>query len=357
MDFIDELKALSSKISKQRELIETEEATKNAFVMPFIRALGYDVFDPTEVIPDFTTDVGTKKGDKVDYAILKDGKPIILFECEWCGIELDEEHQSQLEHYFNVTEARFAVLTNGIIYRFYADIEEPNKMDSKPFLELNMLELGDSAVEDLKSFSKSFFDLDGNLTAAMEVKYTREIQRLIAAQFANPSEMFVRFFAAQVYSGQLSETVQQQFTDWVKNALQLFLNDDSVAVSENAQADMTVVAAEVVPDNEADLIKADGDSGLVKSDAEMEGLQVIRNILKEIVDPERVVMRETASYCGILFDDNNRKPICRLRFKKKKRLGLFDENKVEEKFLIESVDDISQYADQLIDTVRRYLED
>ncbi|MEN8220666.1 MAG: restriction endonuclease [Pseudomonadota bacterium] len=356
MDLIDELKALSARISKQRELIESEEATKNAFVMPFIRALGYDVFDPTEVIPDFTTDVD---GEKVDYAILKDGKPIILFECEWCGIELGKDHQSQLEHCFNVTDARFAVLTNGVIYRFYADIEEPNKMDSKPFLELNMLDLGDSAVEDLKSFSKSFFDLDENLTAAMEAKYTREIQRVIAAQFANPSEMFVRFFAAQVYSGQLSETVQQQFTDWVKNALQLFLNDDTVAVSENAQADMisSVVAAEVVPDNEADLIEADGDSGLVKTDAEMEGLQVIRDILKEIVEPERVVVRETSSYYGILFDDNNRKPICRLRFSKKKRLGLFNENKVEEKFLIENVDDISQYADQLIDTVRRYLQD
>jgi len=393
MDLIDELKALSSKISKKREDIQTEEATKNAFVMPFIRALGYDVFDPTEVTPELTADVGTKKGEKVDYAILKDGKPIILFECKWCGTDIEKEHKSQLYRYFSVTEARFAVLTNGIIYHFYTDIEEPNKMDSKPFLELNLLDLKESAAEDLKRFSQSFFDLDENLTAATELKYTREIKRLLAAQFAKPSEEFVRFFAAQVYSGRLAPSVKQQFTEFVKKALQQFLNDrinerlkSALAAEEPAlpQSNNTqTMAAEPAPLKEkrkkADRVeepvpaketamaaemtkeekKKDRESRIVTTEAEIEGHNIIRAILKEIIDPERVVMRDTVSYCGILFDDNNRKPICRLHFNssKKKRLGLFDENKVEEKILIDNLDEISQYADKLKETVKRYLQD
>jgi hypothetical protein len=129
MDFIEVLRNISSKIIKQKDLISTEEATKNAFVMPFISALGYDVFDPSEVLPEFTADVGIKKGEKVDYAIKQDGKIILLFECKCCNTALDECHASQLYRYFSVTEARIAVLTDGIIYRFYTDIEEPNKMD------------------------------------------------------------------------------------------------------------------------------------------------------------------------------------------------------------------------------------
>jgi hypothetical protein len=66
MDFIDQIKALSNQISKRSERLETEEATKNAHVMPFIKALGYDIFNPEEVVPEFTCDVGTKKGEKVD---------------------------------------------------------------------------------------------------------------------------------------------------------------------------------------------------------------------------------------------------------------------------------------------------
>jgi len=368
MDLIDELKALSSKISKKRENIQTEEATKNAFVMPFIRALGYDVFDPTEVTPELTADVGTKKGEKVDYAILKDGKPIILFECKWCGTDIEKEHKSQLYRYFSVTSARFAVLTNGINYHFYTDIEEPNKMDSKPFLELNMLDLKESAAEDLKRFSQSSFDLEENLTAATELKYTREIKRILAAQFAKPSEEFVKFFASQVYSGKLVSSVKQQFTELVKKALQQFMSDrinerlkSALAAEEPAQTNntQTAMVAEPTPAKEAAIEKKEGESRIVTTEAEIEGHNIIKALLKENIDPERIVMRDTVNYCGILFDDNNRKPICRLYFNsaKKKRLGLFDENRVEEKILIENLDEISQYAEKLKETVKHYLQD
>jgi predicted type IV restriction endonuclease len=191
MDFIDKIRELSARIPKQLEYIQTEEATKNALVMPFISALGYKVFDPIEVTPELCADVGVKKGEKVDYAILREGEPIILFECKHHAADLGKVHASQLYRYFSVTEARFSVLTNGLAYWFYTDLEAPNKMDEKPFFEFNMLDIKESAVEELKKFSKSVFDLDNILTTASELKYTREITRLLVEQMQEPTEEFV----------------------------------------------------------------------------------------------------------------------------------------------------------------------
>jgi hypothetical protein len=225
MDFIEVLQNISSKIIKQKSLISTEEATKNAFVMPFISALGYDVFDPTEVIPEFTADVGIKKGEKVDYAIKQDGKIIMLFECKCCNVSLDDCHASQLYRYFSVTEARIAALTDGIIYRFYTDIEEPNKMDLKPFMEFNMLDIQESLVAELKRLTKQAFNLEAILTVASELKYTREIRRILNEQLNAPSEEFVKFLAAQVYPGKLTLAVREQFAGITKRAFAQFINE------------------------------------------------------------------------------------------------------------------------------------
>jgi hypothetical protein len=365
MDLIDELNNLSSKVSKQKDMINTEEATKNAFVMPFITALGYNVFDPTEVTPELTADVGTKKSEKVDYAILKDGKPIILFECKWCGLNLDNQHQSQLYRYFSVTEARFGVLTNGIIYRFYTDLEEPNKMDAKSFMEFSLLEVTEAAVEDLKKFSKSFFSLEETLTAATELKYTKAIKNILAAQMTLPSEAFVKFFASQIYTGKLTQTVRQQFGELVKKALHQFVNEKinerlkfALDSSEENEAKKKIETENEENTKEKEEIKADRKSRIVTTDEEIEGHRIVREILTEVVEPERVAMRDTISYCGILFDDNNRKPICRLYFNnpKRKQLALFDPDKNEEKVYINELSDISQYADKLTAIVRYYLQ-
>jgi hypothetical protein len=192
VDFIDHLRVLATRITNTRAVIQTEEATKNAMIMPLIQILGYNVFDPLEVTPELVADVGTKKGEKVDYAILKDGKPIILFECKKAGGDLNINHAGQLFRYFHVTAARFGVLTNGLVYRFFTDLEQPNKMDEKPFFEFNILDFKDRDVEELKKFAKSAFDLETILTTANELKYTRAIQTRLNEWMVSPSEDFVR---------------------------------------------------------------------------------------------------------------------------------------------------------------------
>lgn len=150
MDFIDQLKQFASRVENLKDQIATEEATKTSLILPFFQLLGYDIFDPTEFVPEFTADVGIKKGEKVDYAIFQNGIPIILIEAKWCGENLDK-HSSQLFRYFGTSKAKFGILTNGLIYKFFTDLEEPNKMDEKPFMELNLLDIKESLVPELKN--------------------------------------------------------------------------------------------------------------------------------------------------------------------------------------------------------------
>ena len=355
MDLIDRIKDLASRIPKQIEHIQTEEATKNAFIMPFISALGYDVFNPTEVIPEFTSDIGTKKGEKVDYAIKKDDDIIILIECKWSGADLHQDQASQLYRYFSTTEARFAILTNGITYEFYSDIDEPNKMDSRPFFTFNILGFQDHQINELKKFTKSAFSLDDILTTASTLKYTGAIKKILEEELSNPSEPFVRFFASKIFDGRLTKPVIEQFTRIVKEARKQFINEKINERLESALSANDSPKEEVSPE-EIDESSEDS-NGIITTEEEIESYNIIKAILRETTDVKRVAMRDTKSYCGILLDDNNRKPICRFHFNySQKYLGILSQKK-EERVSIECVDDIFKYAEQIKATVAEYEEE
>lgn len=349
MDLIDKLRETSLRIPTQTGHIQTEEATKNAFVLPFINALGYNIFDPTEVIPEFTADVGIKKGEKVDYAILKDGKPIILLECKWCGTNLDKEHASQLFRYFTTTRVRFCVLTNGIKYKFYSDLDVPNVMDSKPFFEFDMLDIEEPLVMELKKFSKSSFELNSLLTTASELKYMGEIRRILEEQMINPSDDFVKFFASQVYKGKITQQVKELFTRLTKNSYKQFINDKINDRLKSALADEETQPLDRTNQFEGKLESIETqDEGPITTEEEIEGYNLVKSILEGTVDTNRVFIRDTFSYCGVIFDDNNRKPVCRMYFNSpNKMIGLFDTDKTEEKVKIDNIKDINNYSDKL----------
>ncbi len=357
MDLIDRIKDIASRMPKQMEHIQTEEATKNAFIMPFIGSLGYDVFNPLEVIPEFTADIGTKKGEKVDYAIKKDDDIIILIECKWSGADLHKDHASQLYRYFSATEARFAILTNGIDYEFYSDIDEPNKMDSKPFFSFNVLHFESHQLNELKKFTKSAFSLEDILTTASTLKYTGAIKKILEEELNNPSEAFVRFFASQIYDGRLTQPVIEQFTNIVKEARNQFVNErinERLKSALSANEPESTNSDKVGDVEEAAAETQSGKDGIETTQDEVDGYNVVKALLREVVDVKRVAMRDTKSYCGILLDDNNRKPICRLHFNySQKYLGIiFGKN--EERIEIDGVDDIFKYADRIKSTVTEY---
>jgi len=358
MDFADRIRDLASRVPRQLDHVASEEATKNALVMPFLSALGYDVFDPSEVTPELHADVGTKKGERVDYAVLRDGEPILLVECKSCNQSLDGCHASQLYRYFSVTSARIGILTNGVVYRFFSDLDEPNRMDSKPFFEVDLLDLADAQVVELKKFSKSEFSLDQVLDSASDLKYKGEIKKILAQEIADPSEELVRFFTSRVYSGRLTKPVRAQFTDITRNAIQEFIRDRIRERLESALARETMPIPAATGDDAigpAEESASQGDSDIVTTAEELEGFHIVRAILSELVDPGRVTLRDVKSYCGILLDDNNRKPICRLHFNSaQKYLGVFDAEKNEERHALERVRDLYRFARPLRDTVERY---
>lgn len=356
MDFIDHLRVLATRIANTKDMIQTEEATKNAMVMPFIQILGYNVFDPLEVTPELIADVGTKKGEKVDYAILRDGKPIILFECKKAGAELHINHAGQLFRYFHVTEARFGILTNGLTYKFFTDLEQPNKMDEKPFFEFNILDFKERDVEELKKFEKTAYDLDTILTTANDLKYTRAIQNLLAEWMTNPSEDFVRLVSADLLGNRrFTPAVKDQFTTIAKRAFEQLVGE---RINERLKGAMT---PESKPIAEATVpiipIESSTEPQVITTAEEIEGFHIVRAILRGLVSPRQVVMRDAQSYCAILLDDNNRKPICRLRFNntEKLSLGIFNDKKEEDRFALESIDDIYKYSEQLKATLISYL--
>jgi hypothetical protein len=351
MDLKSQLYELSQRAPELAPKVSTEEATKHSFVLPFIRALGYNVFDPGEVVPEFTADIGEKKGEKVDYAILIEGKPILLFECKPCGEELDPQRAIQLQRYFHgVASVRFGVLTDGLTYQFYSDLERANVMDTRPFLEVSLLNLTDETLEQLRRFSKDSFNMDDIRGTAGALKYTREIRQLLEVEFESPSEDFLRFLTKRVYDGSFTKNTLAYFTPIVQKALRDFINGRITRTLEAArdlQAGTGTTEAAETPD---------AGNGLVTTTQEIQGYYIVKAILSLIVDLGRVYMRDLQSYCGILLDDNNRKPICRLYFHdpNKLRLGLFDAHKQEERVPIERLDDIYKYADRMQQIVRAY---
>nr|DAN19620.1 MAG TPA: hypothetical protein [Caudoviricetes sp.] len=357
MDFKDSIKQLSERVIKLKDNILTEEATKNAFIMPFINALGYDVFNPLEVVPEMTCDIAMKKGEKIDYAIMKDGEPILLVECKHWAQDLNL-HDNQLIRYFNVSKAKFGLLTNGIIYRFYTDLMEPNKMDEKPFLEVDITDLKDTQIEELKKFHKSYFDIDNVLSSASELKYTGELKNIIAQEFASPTPDFVKYFAKQVYDGIITAKLLEQFTHLTKKSISTYIND---LISERLKSALKTEVVEGQKEEEKgqenNSISTE-ESKIVTTEEEIESYLIVKSILRPIVDISRVVYRDAQTYFAILLDDNNRKPICRMYFNSisKKYIATFDENKKETKHEITSLNDIYNYSKELIDIIKFYTE-
>ena len=358
MDFADQIVELATQANKLREHLNTEEATKNALVLPFISALGYDPADITEVVPEYSADHGVKKGEKVDYALIKNNKEVILWECKTAGTDLSKIGLSQLFRYFSVTAARVGVLTDGIVYRFFSDLEEPNKMDEKPYLEIDLDNLQEEHIRELKKLSKLDFDEDKVLATAGELKYSREMKRILKEQLSSPDDGFIDLLTRRVYSGRLTRNVREQFSSTVRQAFREFVQDQVTDRLTSALERDSYDAADI--ESEVSERGTGESDGVITTEDELEGFRIVRAIVRRDVSPERVFHRDVKSYFGILLDDNNRRPICRLHLNSKSRwyISLFDDDSCgEDRQLLSSIESIYDHSERLRATVRKYLED
>lgn len=353
MDFKDHIKSLGERVNKLKAQVNTEEATKNAFIMPFIKELGYDVFNPFEVTPELVADIGIKQGEKIDYAIMENGEPIILIECKHHAAPLNVNNASQLFRYFHTTKAKFSILTNGIEYRFYTDLVEPNKMDEKPFFSFDITDMKDNQIEELKKFHKAYYDFDNIVNTASDLKYTNELKKLINTEFATPSADLVKLFTRQVYPSVITAKVLEQFTNLVKTSLNQYVSDmiterlKSALTKENEVIkgqDATIVLEAVTEANQA-----------ITTQEELEGFMIIKTILRQKVPVNRIFYRDALSYFAILLDDNNRKTLCRLYFNgNKKYMVTLDEQRKEVRHDLTSLDDIFNFSDALLGVLDNY---
>ncbi len=338
------------------ETLKSEEATKNALVMPFIAALGYDVFNPTEVVPEFSAPIGEYKDARVDYAILGEGKPIILIECKAYGTPLDTKHCNQLRLYFHGTEAPIAILTDGDRNQFFSDLEASNKMDSKPYMEFRLSDMDPALVSEIRMLAKGKFDRDSCLSAASELKYNREFKRILGEQLVQPHDEFLRFFISQAYDGMITPKVRERFQPILVTALEQFINE---RINERLKNAIIPQQPEGAPSSEQAAVteepqEKETQSNIVTTEEEKEGYYLVKSLLVGVVDTERVKIQDWQAYCNIVLDTRF-KVLLRMHFNRRPwKIGFFDGDLRDDRVEIEKLDDILKYADRIRATAKQY---
>lgn len=257
---LDRLKERLDQIASRVPVVRGrgEEATKQALVLPMLDALGFDIWNPLEVCPEYDADFATRKGsqkERVDLAVLLDGSPRVFVEVKSIDTALDG-NEGQLARYFNASPTvSLAVITNGVEYRFYTDTGEPNLMDAQPFYTLRLDAL-ERNLDVLARFHKSVFSPTAIRDYATDLNYTWKIVQHLRAELdlrnREPSDALVRWILAseRMYDGRVTGGVVERFRPIVKSALHMVLRDvvrRSVAALDDGVVAPPAAAAEPAP--------------------------------------------------------------------------------------------------------------
>lgn len=343
--FEEKLESFIARIETMKDSISTEEATKTSLIMPFFSMLGYDIFNPTEFVPEFTADVGIKKGEKVDYAILSNGEPTILIEAK-CVTEKLEKHDSQLFRYFGTTKAKFAILTNGIIYNFYTDLDEPNKMDSVPFLSVNLLDIKESDISELKKFDKNVFDVTNIVNTASDLKYCGMIKQFFKSEFSAPSDDFTKLvLSSGIYDGRFTQAVVDRFKPIIKKSFTQYINDLVNEKIKNALNIEDTAAAETEPI--VDDANAEETNGINTTVDELQAYYIVKSILCNIVDMNRITYKDTVNYFSVLIDGKVTRWVCRIYLKENTKYVIIPKENENIKYSLDGIDDLYKLSDAL----------
>lgn len=349
--FQDNLKQLGKRVIELKDSIGTEEATKTSLIMPFFATLGYDLFNPTEFVPEFTADVGIEKGEKVDYAIVLDGKPTILIEAKSINQQLTK-HDSQLFRYFGTTTSKFGILTNGEEYKFFTDLDEPNKMDLTPFLTINITKIKDNQIPELAKFHKDNFDVDKITSSAAELKYLSSLKSYLTSELNEPSDNFVKYLLGEIYEGMKTKQTIEKFKPIIKKGMNQFIAE-KVNDKLSAALKTSVITDENEAKSQSDTTD-ESDSEVITTPEELEAYTICKVVLKDTIPLNRLFYRDNRSYFNILLDDNIRKWILRVRFNSSgMKIELNDDNKTI--YELSEPMDIYNLSKEMINVVNKFL--
>ena len=349
MNFDEDIKNFADRIKSMKNNILTEEATKTSLIMPFFQLLGYDVFNPMEFIPEFTADVGTKKGEKVDYAISVNNKLRMLIEAKSINENL-EKYDSQLFRYFGTTKAKFAILTNGTTYKFYTDLEEPNVMDLSPFLEIDLYDLTESDIIELKKFNKDSFDMSQILDSAAELKYLGMIKKILKSEFTNPSDEFVKLILNNnIYNGVKTQNIIDKYRPILKKSISIYINE---LVNDKIQ---NALKSEENNDIESEVIQIEDDiineATVVTTEEELQAYYIVKSIIANNIELKRITYKDTLSYFAVLIDNKVTKWICRIYIKEKIKYIVIPNDSENIKYTINNLDDIYKLKKHLLNRI------
>lgn len=316
MAFKDDLQRLSVQVKERIVHITNEEMTKQALIIPFIQILGFDVFNPLEVRPEYTADFGIKKGERVDYALFKDGQPIIFIEAKAVNENLNN-HDAQLSRYFNsATNVKLAILTNGSEYRFFTDLNTNNVMDDTPFLTINLVNLKDSDIENLNKIRLENFDRDSLITYAEELVYTSALNTNLKLLFNNPNDEFIRFIVKEFSDIRITNNVIERFRPLVKKAISNAVLDivSKGLYQEESASTTSVVKDSGIQEEQTHEDDENNKKGIVTTQEELDAFEIVKTILsKDNKDISEVAYKDTTNYFSV-YAKNTTRWIIRFNF-------------------------------------------
>lgn len=346
-----DIKLVGKRVAEPSENITNEEQTKNAFIMPFFQALGYDIFNPLEFVPEFTADVGIKKGEKVDYAIILDGVPQILIECKSITENLTK-HDSQLFRYFGTTKSKFGILTNGREYKFFTDLDEPNRMDTTPFLTVDITDIKENQFIEIIKFHKENFDIDNIVSSASELKYLNNLKAFLTENIVTPSDSFLRYLTSEIYEGRVTQNILNTFSPIIVKGFNQFITErvnEKLSAALNTSVE-TKVTTEVVKTEVEDVESVEYE--VMTTPAELEVYTVVKMLAKDVITPDRVYYRDNRSYFNVLIDDNIKKWVLRYRSNSKKSTIEIRDKGI---FPVSTPLEVANYSKDIIEVIKSFL--
>lgn len=352
MSFQQKIKELSARSRHASTHALTEEATKTSVILPLIQSFGFDVFNLEEVTPEYVADIGTKKGEKIDFALKIDGKVAVLIEAKPISMALGFNQVSQLYRYFGVSGARLAVLTNGKEIWFFSDIDEKNKMDKRPFFIFDLQNFDDHQVAELARFQKDQFAIEDILEAASNLKFVKSAAAFLTKQLDAPDDEFVRFVGKQIHEGTLTKAVVEQLRPAIRASLDEVIRN---RIQDKLNVTFGQDSADASNDRKAPETAATSD--VETTEDERFAFMIVQAIGSKLVSVDRITMRDAKSYCSVFVDDNNRKPVCRFYFnaKNSRSLGVFAADKSETKVTISALSDIYKSAKEIEAAIAAHL--
>ncbi len=340
-----ELKAFAEKAKSLKPVLKTEESAKTALVLPFFNILGYDIFNPTEFVTEYVADVGIKKGEKVDYAILLDDEPAIIIETKKATENLTK-HYNQLYRYFSaVPNCKFAILTNGLIFQFYTDCLRPNILDDIPFLTINLENLTDANINELEMFRRANLNLITMKPKAKSLLAYQLVNKVITDVFLNPTPVLVEGILGSIDNATYVDFLNELSPNFVLESItQTYLNNTRASLTPTKPR-KTVTKTIISVQEEIEEVEE------IEQTLSMEELSFKNQCILQVealLDKVSFVKQEEEKHCSF-YRTGETNFICTLLFKKMGDIVIvIPEGNYNKQYPIRQPSDILEYSDRFI---------